>query len=57
LEHLGYIKIETGDKKKITSIIDDVIEKSNEHKIYTKKLSNGNYYVEVIPQLKEPVIS
>lgn len=48
-----YIKAETSDKKKIASLLQDAIEDGIAYRIYTQKLENGNYCVEIIEQTNE----
>lgn len=57
IKNTQYIKLETSDKKKITSLLQDVIESETAHRIYTQKLSNGNFEVEIIEQAEEPSIN
>lgn len=49
-----YLKIETNDKKKIASFIEDAIEATVGHMVFVKKLDNGNYRAEIIEQSEEP---
>ena len=53
----SYLKIETDDKRKIISIIEDVIEESNLHRISTQKLENGCFCVEIIESQEESDIT
>jgi hypothetical protein len=39
------------------SIIEDVIEESNLHRIYTQKLENGCFYVEIIKYQEKAITS
>lgn len=52
-----YLKIETDNKQKVISTIEEVIEKTKGHRIYTQMLENGCYLLEVIEQEKEPFTS
>jgi hypothetical protein len=52
-----YIKVETANKKRVISLVEEVLEKNSGSRIYAQKLTNGNYEVEVIEQMEEPVIS
>ena len=47
-----YLKIETDDKKKVLSLIEEAIEKTELHSTYTKKLENGCNSVEIIEALR-----
>lgn len=52
----NYIKVETDNKKRVISLVEEVLEKNIGSRIYTHKLANGNYEVEVIEQMEEPAI-
>lgn len=52
-----YLKIETDNKKMIESLFIEIIEKKENHMVYTKKLDNGCYLLEIIEQSgEEPAI-
>ena len=52
-----YLNLETNDKEKITSMFRDVIESSDTHVIYTRKLDNGYYSIEITMASDEPPVT
>jgi len=52
-----YLKIETDNKEMVESLFKETIEKTENCRLYTKKLDNGCYFLELIESDEEPLIS
>ncbi len=52
-----YLQIETDNKDVIDALLKQTLEKTELNRLYTKKLDNGCYYMEIIESGEEPAIT